>query len=379
MISVALYTPYWENMGGGEKYLCAMAEALAADGRYDVTLLSDSRPLDQQAMESYFAVSLSGVHMYNGSPRLVADALERTRIAVVTNNYRSLGLPGTRTVYVLQVPYPDITAGSIVRKVARGEIRDGIKDILRRGLLATCRKASAVLVYSEFVRSSLRQHHRLSSTVLHPPIDDFSGHYQKERAILSVGRIFRGEYNDKRYDVLIEAFRILCGRQERPGLQYWIAGSCADDPRSQAWLAELRERSRGFPIRFYVNASYATLAELYGRASLLWHAAGYGIDEHRHPERTEHFGMTPLEAMSARCVPLAVNAGGTRDTVEQGVSGYLWSTPAELLGHTERLLDNSGLLEAFRRGARSRFTGFSRHVFANALISRFQELGMQSE
>jgi glycosyltransferase involved in cell wall biosynthesis len=127
-----------------------------------------------------------------------------------------------------------------------------------------------------------------------------------------------------------------------------------------------------------VNVPYPALAELYGRASLFWHGAGYGVNEHLHPEQTEHFGMSPIEAMSARCVPLVVNAGGTRETVEDGVSGFLWSTREELLNRTEQLLDDPALLSTLQQGARNRFTRFSRQSFADTLISTFQNMERQT-
>ncbi len=378
MTSVALYTPYWNNVGGGEKYLCAMAEALAGTGDYDVSLLSDSRPLDLRSLERHFSVSLGRVHPGQCSPRRIRKALGEANIAVVMTNYRSVGLPARTNVYVLQVPYPGISAGTLLRNVFRGNIREGAKDLFRRRLLSTCRTASAVLVYSEFVRSTLLRHHGLATSVLRPPIDDFSSALPREQAILSVGRIFHGFYNDKRYDVLIDAFRTLCRRQGHAPWKYWIAGSCTDDDASQAWLAELKARSRGYPVEFHVNVSHTTLAELYGRASVLWHAAGYGVDENQHPERTEHFGMAPLEAMSAGCIPLVVNAGGTRETVEDGVSGLLWSTTDELLDRTERLFRDPALCEALRQGGRDRFARFSRRSFADALVSLFRTLVQQT-
>jgi glycosyltransferase involved in cell wall biosynthesis len=361
-------------MGGGEKYLCIMAEALAALDGYDVSLLTHPGQVDRLTLERYFSASLDRVQFKEISPFHVRKRLGEAEIAVVMTNYRSMGLPAPRTIYVLQIPYPRITAGSMARSVARGELREGAKDLLRLKLLATCRKATKVLVYSEFVRSALQHHHHLNSSVLYPPIDDFSADIPKERAILSVGRIFHGRYNDKRYEALIDAFCELCGRRENSALQYWIAGSCSNDPTSLAWLADLKRRATGYPVHFHVNAPYSTLATLYARASLFWHAAGYGVDEHLHPERTEHFGMSPIEAMSARCVPLAVNAGGTRETVEHGVSGFLWSTTDELLTYTEKLLDDPDLLARLRQGARNRFARFSRRSFATTLLSKFHDL-----
>ncbi len=359
-------------MGGGEKYLCTMAETLAAVEGYEVSLLSDTVPLTPLSLERYFSVSLGSVRLRQIRPRTARRVLGEADIAVTVANYRSVGLPAETNVYILQVPYPAISTRTVFGTLLRGNLREGGKDLSRLQLLSACRKASAVLVYSDFVRSVLQQHHHLSASVLPPPIDDFSSARPKERAILSVGRIFHGPYNDKRYDILIDAFRTLCRRQEQ--WEYWIAGSCTDDDASRAWLEELKERSRGLPIRFHANVSHATLSDLYSRASILWHAAGYGVDEHRHPERTEHFGMTPLEAMSARCVPLAVNAGGTRETVEDGVSGFLWSTTGELLERTEQLLRNPDLRAAIAEGARTRFARFSRQSFAESLRSRFLNL-----
>jgi glycosyltransferase involved in cell wall biosynthesis len=377
MTSVTLYTPYWAEQGGGEKYLLSMAEALAADSGYRVSLLSGAGALDRNALERYFSVSLDRVELHQVPARQIRTTLGGADIAVVMTNYRSMGLPAARTVYVLQVPYPAITAGTVVRAAFRHAPREGVKDLLRRRLLATCRKASAVFVYSDFVRSALAEHHHLTTTVLHPPIDDFAGTIPKEQAILSVGRIFHGAYNDKRYDVLIDAFSALC-RQHKSRWEYWIAGSCADDPASQAWLAALKKRAEGYPVYFSVNAPYTVLATLYGRASLFWHAAGYAVDERLHPERTEHFGMSPLEAMSARCVPLVVNAGGTRETVEDGVSGFHWSTTDELLNRTGRLIENPSLLAPLGEGARRRFAQFSRQSFAGTVIARFRDLESQT-
>ncbi len=374
MTSVALYTPYWANMGGGEKYLCILAEVLASGWEYDVTLISDSCQLDPLSLERYFSVSLGSVRQRQIPPGTAYKALGEADIAVAMANYRSVGLPAETNVYILQVPYPKISARAVLGKILGGNPREAAKDLSRLRLLATCRKASAVLVYSDFVRSVLQEHHHLSASVLPPPIDDFSSTRTKDRAILSVGRFFHGPYNDKRSDILIDAFRTLCRRPENREWEYWIAGSCPNDRSSQAWLADLKERSRGCPVQFHVNAPYATLSDLYARASLLWHAAGYGVNEHRHPEQTEHFGMTPLEAMSARCVPLVVNAGGTRETVDNGVSGFLWSTTAELLERTEQLIRDPGLLAALGKEARNRFARFSRQSFADSLRSRFQDL-----
>ena len=80
-----------------------------------------------------------------------------------------------------------------------------------------------------------------------------------------------------------------------------------------------------------LDVSREELLDLYSRASLFWHAAGYGQDERRHPERLEHFGITTVEAMAHGAVPLVYPAGGPAEVVEDGVSGRWWRTPGELV------------------------------------------------
>ena len=61
--------------------------------------------------------------------------------------------------------------------------------------------------------------------------------------------------------------------------------------------------------------------DLYGRASIFWHAAGLGEDPERHPDRYEHFGITTVEAMSAGAVPVVIDAAGQVEIVEHGANG----------------------------------------------------------
>jgi glycosyltransferase involved in cell wall biosynthesis len=253
-------------------------------------------------------------------------------------------------------------------------VKEAAKDVLRKRLLADAAGANAVLVYSEFVRECLQRNHGLTSSVVYPPIDDFFHGAAKERAILSVGRIFRGLYNDKRYDVMVEAFRRFCATVPDGGWEYWIAGSCGDDPASREYLASLRTRAEGVPVRFFVNAPYTQLRSLYDRATIFWHAAGFGVDEWHEPHRTEHFGMSTVEAMSARCIPVVVNNGGQREIVSHGVNGFLWNTVDELVSHTATLTRTA--LEPLREAARHRYTDFDRTHFSTRLQSIVNTIGI---
>jgi glycosyltransferase involved in cell wall biosynthesis len=100
------------------------------------------------------------------------------------------------------------------------------------------------------------------------------------------------------------------------------------------------------------------LRDLYGRASIYWHAAGLGEDVERHPDRYEHFGITTVEAMSAGAVPVVIDAAGQVEIVQQGVSGYRFATLDGLVRHTEHLIADPRWREQLSRAAEARARDF---------------------
>jgi glycosyltransferase involved in cell wall biosynthesis len=374
MSSILIYNASWHTFGGGEKYACAMADALASTGRYAITLLIEDPSITKEKLSRYFNLSLERVTLEHISRTSVRKRLASADIAVIVSNFRSFGNPAKKNVYVLQIPYPSLSPTRIAQSALGGKIREAGKDLYRRALLSTARESDLVLVYSHFVRDVLAHCHNINATVLHPAIDDFAAPTQKEYSILSVGRIFRGLYNDKRYDMLVEAFRKLRERLPHTSWMYHIVGSCANDPESQRYLDELRAAAVGHPIYFHVNTPYDELRDYYNRASLFWHAAGYGIDEERFPEHAEHFGMSTVEAMSAGCVPIVVNRGGQKEIVSHGESGYLWNTPDELVDRTIALMDDPALRASMQQRVRTRFHDFDQRHFSERLVSLFNSL-----
>ncbi len=371
---VCVFNASWSTFGGGEKYLCTLADTLAATGRYDVTILADRPDITKEQLRRYFNLTLDHVTVEPVQRRDVSRRLSAADIGIIVSNFRPFGNRARRNVYVLQIPYPRINPLRIIARAARGEPREAAKDVLRKSLLGDARAADLVLVYSEFVRNVLLHAHHVGSHVLYPSIDDFKTERRKENVILSVGRFFSGLYNDKRYDVLIESFKQLRQRLPHASWEYRLIGSCGSDRPSRDYVESLRASAKGFPIYFHVNASYDELRRHYNEASLFWHAAGYGADERRHPERTEHFGMSTVEAMSAECVPLVVDRGGQKEIVSQGESGYLWDTPEQLVERTIELMADPALLRRMQQRARSRFREFDRDHFTQHCLSLFNQM-----
>ena len=376
MKTLVIYTPTSHAFGGGEKYLMLLAEVLSGLEGTSVVMLSENREINKSVLEKFSGADLSDVQY-----KLVHDSKELNTLAgdadifINLSTFRAVRTSARKMVQVLQIPYGKINPATVLRKMLRWELREAGKDIYRLQLHSFARKrASLVLVYSEFVRGVLLRNFGITGTVLYPPIQDyFRSGISKKNIILSVGRIFRGLYNDKRYDILTKAFR-QASHKELSGWEYHIAGSVAQDPATSEYLKSLRDENKNYPVYFHINEPYESLVRLYNEASVFWHAAGYNVDEETNPENVEHFGMTTIESMSARCIPVVINKGGQRESVSHGVDGFLWSGIDELIARTSDVINGRCDLEDIRRNARKRYEDFDLDHFRRNVVELFSPL-----
>jgi glycosyltransferase involved in cell wall biosynthesis len=229
----------------------------------------------------------------------------------------------------------------------------------------------AILANSAYTQGWVRRLWGRDSDVFHPPVT-LAPRATKERVILSVGRfLLPGTGHNKKQLEMVEAFRRLCARGVH-GWTFHLAGGCP--PEHAAYLEQIRTAAAGLPVLLHPDATGAELRDLYGKASIFWHAAG--LDEHieRFPDRYEHFGITTVEAMSAGAVPVVIDAAGQIEIVEQGVSGYRFGSLDGLVAHTERLIDDPGWRATLSTAAERRAQAFGWDAFVRRVhqeVARF--------
>jgi glycosyltransferase involved in cell wall biosynthesis len=75
--------------------------------------------------------------------------------------------------------------------------------------------------------------------------------------------------------------------------------------------------------------------------------------------------MTTVEAMAGGCVPVVIDRAGQKEIVREGLDGYRWSTPEELIAHTGRLARDEALRARLAATARQRAEQFDEDAFAD--------------
>lgn len=240
-------------------------------------------------------------------------------------------------VYLL---YPKIYLNKL-QNFLFSEIIQKITVRLRAGIFVNITERlntyQTILTYSYFGKKWIRSYWRMDARVIAPPVDLLFKKYRIKRQkknnwICSVGRFFTLGHG-KKQEVLIEAFKKIYDKTGKRW-ELHLVGGLGDEPSSIEFFKYLKERSKGYPIFFHINASGREVEDVYLKSKIYWHATGFGEDESFQPIRFEHFGIAPIEAMSAGCIPVLFNGGGLKELIK--VTGFneernLFSSMKELV------------------------------------------------
>lgn len=253
------------------------------------------------------------------------------------------------------------TAQHLVRRLPAGALEPEPHEFLN--------SYDTVVSNSSFTARWVKKRWRMESAVLEPPVRLRSSG-TKEKSILSVGRFFGPDSgHSKRQLEMVRAFRTLHTRF--PDWSLHLVGGCSDVDRPYLRLVE--SEITDLPVHLHVNAAGAVLDDLYGRASIYWHASGLGADPRKNPERMEHFGISVVEAMSAGAVPVVLSTGGPSDIVRHRREGLHYGDLTGLISSTSELVDDEALRDRLAESASTRAIDFGRAAFARKALSLFSQ------
>ncbi|MCX5987235.1 MAG: glycosyltransferase [Chloroflexi bacterium] len=238
----------------------------------------------------------------------------------------------------------------------------------------------AVLPISRFTDTWLAKYWSVRGTdILYPPVDvaQFTPRASRDRIILGVGRFFQGSHN-KKHDEMIRTFGELVREGVVPGWELHLVGGSMPEARHQKYLARCRALASGLPVHLHVDAPADMLTALYERATIFWHATGFGNDENRDPILFEHFGITTVEAMAAGCVPVVIGKGAQPEIVADGISGFTWTTRDAWKSRTVQVANDPALASRLRAGALMRSRDFGEDVFTAQLQEIVERFGLRA-
>jgi len=223
---------------------------------------------------------------------------------------------------------------------------------------------------SDFSRLWTKKRWGIDCTIVYPPVNTSFNTVDKEKIILSVGRFaLRGQGHRKNQEEMLEVYGRMNG-EHTLDWQYFSVGGLHVSTSHQAYFEQLSALAAKNSATVVANLPRNELTSLYERASIFWHASGYGEDQNVDPVLVEHFGISTVEAMAAGCVPVVINRGGQPEIVEHGVSGFVWETLDELKNYTSRLIGDDDLRRQMSVAARKRAQMFSREMFLKNFVGR---------
>ena len=327
--TVGLFTPYLDTMGGGERHILSILKVFDEKG-YQVVIFWDKDV--SSLMKERLHISFK--HLTFAKDLRKQTFLEKAKllspldwmIYVTDGSY--FFSPAKHTAIFCMVPNPALYRMSPLN------------------LLKTTN--AHFIANSHFTQAKLKGW-GIESKVVYPFIAEelfTDGLPVKKPIVLAVGRFFR-HLHAKKQDQLIRTF--LRFHDRFPEFSLVLAGGVAEEDKT--YVGELR---RQFPqpyIHFKTNIPFHELQKLYQDALLFWHFTGFGVDEHQEPHKVEHMGMTPLEAMAAKVISFCYNAGGPKEIIDNGKTGYLFSSSEELVQQATYVVHTPSLQRSIQEAA----------------------------
>jgi glycosyltransferase involved in cell wall biosynthesis len=345
MKRIFIHSPYWLTRGGGERYSLTAAECLSEDFEVLVDAPSNNYLTD---VSMHLGINLERVKILPGE-NFMKNMSKFYGVFWVSDGSIPL-LLSKRKVIHFQAPFKNVDGKSFKNRLKLLGVR--------------------VISNSFYTKGFIDKEYGVDSQVIYPPVEvEKFEPIKKQKLILTVGRFSRSSQH-KRPEILIRSFKHLVDGG-LSGFRMSVVG-IVEDEESGLVAVGLRTLAKGYPIAIRTNLNHERLIRLYEQAAIYWHAAGFGVDLDKNPERAEHFGISAVEAMAAGAVPVVFAAGGPKEAVRSGKDGLWWQTLPELERQTLRLINDESLRQSMANEGRERAKLFSKKRFCQEAKELFR-------
>lgn len=372
-MKVAIYHRKLETLGGGERVALTIASELI-DKNHSVTIYSTT-DYEKSFYEEFYGIDLSKVfikrlpiytpnnsivsyiqyYLHYIIPIYLSDCTYDFIIDTSSNGFQLIKKNHSKIICYIHYPrlrFPEKVAWKL------------FISPLRKYLGYSYDSYAKVLCNSNFTKEEVKKFTKNDIEVIYPPVVIYKNPHppQKEQLICTVGRIAP----EKNFEVMIESFRKI--HDYYPEWKFAIVGSHKDFK----YLQKIQKLGRNLPIEYYYSVTNEDVDQIYGRASIYWHAKGYNVSD---SSLFEHFGISTVEAMSHGCIPVVINKGGQCEIVDHGCNGYRWDKPEELIQFTSYVISgNESQNRQMRINAIEKSKKFSEDVFKEKIRTLIKEL-----
>ncbi len=326
----ALYDPYLDTLGGGEKHILSILKVLDDEG-YEICIFWNKN-LQSEIQQRF---GLQYVNRLNFLPNIFTTSkppintwltLRNFDFFLYVTNGSYFFSSAKRNFIFCMVPQRNLYQMNIINKLKTLNYK--------------------FITNSNFTQKWLNMW-GITSHVIYPYvnselIDIKVQNLKKEKIILTIGRFF-GHLHSKKQSILISLFKQI--KQTYPQFKNFkliIAGGLKEEDKQ--YLSKLSSLVNDrLDIALETNFGYNRLIDLYRKSLFYVHFTGYGTDENVHPDQVEHLGIAPIEAMAGGCVVFCYNAGGPKEIIANGQNGFLFSNEKELVSNMLVVLDNQNL------------------------------------
>lgn len=238
-----------------------------------------------------------------------------------------------------------------------------LKFIAQKTDLNYINKYDYFIPNSNFTKYWLQQKWNIKDNkiqVLYPPVTKIKKTEEKQKdKILICSRIEKS----KKIDKLIYAYTKSNFLSKNTKLI--IAGSTKNEsPEYVKYLQNINPS-----VEFIFNPSREKIEDLYASSFIFWHAKGY---EELDPYQMEHFGITTVESMSAKCIPIVINKGGQTEIVTDEC-GFKWNNLDELIKYTEEIYSGKLDISSMQKNCVERSNLYSKENYQKKLLTFIQQ------
>jgi GT2 family glycosyltransferase/glycosyltransferase involved in cell wall biosynthesis len=327
-----IYSPYNLTPGGGERYVLSLALAAKSNG-YKTYFCSPEKYSKYRlhTISHELGLDVSGILLLSEDE---LDSMFDVSLFIAMSNELSPSIKARgkdKNIYHCQFPFP-------------------MSDWHKANCINNITGYDKVIVNSEFtkaayIREATNYYVDIPEVeVVSPPvsmIENIGKSQDNIVRILNVGRFIAGGHCKKQKELVV-AFSELSSKLEEQGIEskMTLVGSLGSGEDDRRYLQEIYKLA-GPNVEIVLNASRKTVIEKYQESSFYWHGTGIGENVEQNPEVFEHFGITPVEAMSAGCTPIVWHQGGPMEVIKSlGIDekAYCATTVSEYVDKTLALI-----------------------------------------